>query len=67
MNASVSPINKENFSDYKVADIGLADLGRQRIRMAEEEMPGLMSIREKYAPQKPLDGCLLYTSPSPRD
>ncbi|WP_043769255.1 adenosylhomocysteinase [Algiphilus aromaticivorans] len=56
MNASVSPINKENFSDYKVADIGLADLGRQRIRMAEEEMPGLMSIREKYAPQKPLDG-----------
>ena len=56
MNASVSPINKENFSDYNVADIGLADLGRQRIRMAEEEMPGLMSIREKYAPQKPLDG-----------
>jgi adenosylhomocysteinase len=56
MNASVSPIKKENFSDYKVADIGLADLGRQRIRMAEEEMPGLMSIREKYAPQKPLDG-----------
>ncbi|MEQ9736578.1 MAG: adenosylhomocysteinase, partial [Algiphilus sp.] len=56
MNASVSPVNKEQFTDYKVADIGLADLGRQRIRMAEEEMPGLMSIREKYAPQKPLDG-----------
>jgi len=56
MNASVSPVNKEQFTDYKIADIGLADLGRQRIRMAEEEMPGLMSIREKYAPQKPLDG-----------
>ena len=56
MNASVSPVNKEQFTDYKIADIGLADLGRQRIRMAEEEMPGLMAIREKYAPEKPLDG-----------
>ena len=40
--------------DYKVRDMSLAELGRKRIRMAEEEMPGLMS-------------CLLYTSPSPRD
>ncbi|HET7663363.1 MAG TPA: adenosylhomocysteinase, partial [Rhodanobacteraceae bacterium] len=40
--------------DFKVRDLSLADLGRKRIRMAEEEMPGLMSIREKYAPQKPL-------------
>ena len=42
--------------DFKVRDLGLADLGRRRIRMAEEEMPGLMSIRAKYAPQKPLKG-----------
>ncbi|HET7269292.1 MAG TPA: adenosylhomocysteinase [Oleiagrimonas sp.] len=43
-----------NQQDFKVRDLSLADLGRKRIRMAEEEMPGLMSIREKYAPQKPL-------------
>jgi adenosylhomocysteinase len=42
--------------DFKVRDLALADLGRKRIRMAEEEMPGLMSIRAKYAPLKPLKG-----------
>src|ERR1700756_4997566 len=40
--------------DYKVADISLADFGRREISIAEKEMPGLMAIREKYAPQKPL-------------
>ena len=40
--------------DYKVADISLADFGRKEISIAEKEMPGLMAIREKYAPQKPL-------------
>ncbi|MFZ0916320.1 MAG: adenosylhomocysteinase [Candidatus Udaeobacter sp.] len=42
--------------DYKVADISLADFGRREIAIAEKEMPGLMAIREKYAPQKPLAG-----------
>src|SRR4030081_1947852 len=42
--------------DYKVADISLADFGRKEISIAEKEMPGLMAIREKYAPQKPLAG-----------
>src|SRR5471032_1419124 len=42
--------------DYKVADIGLADWGRKEISIAEAEMPGLMSIRRKYAAQKPLAG-----------
>jgi adenosylhomocysteinase len=42
--------------DYKVADIGLADFGRKEIDIAEHEMPGLMASREKYGPQKPLDG-----------
>ncbi|GAB3728994.1 adenosylhomocysteinase [Silanimonas algicola] len=42
--------------DYKVADISLADWGRKEIDIAEQEMPGLMSIREKYAPSKPLKG-----------
>src|SRR5216110_2153789 len=42
--------------DYKVADISLADFGRKEIGIAEKEMPGLMAIREKYAPSKPLEG-----------
>ena len=41
---------------YKVADISLADWGRKEITIAEQEMPGLMSIRDKYAPSKPLKG-----------
>jgi len=41
---------------YKVADIGLADYGRKEIIMAENEMPGLMSLRTKYGPSKPLKG-----------
>jgi adenosylhomocysteinase len=43
-------------NDYKVADISLADWGRKEITIAEKEMPGLMSIREKYAAGKPLKG-----------
>jgi adenosylhomocysteinase len=42
--------------DYKVADISLADWGRKEITIAEQEMPGLMAIRAKYAPSKPLAG-----------
>jgi len=43
-------------TDYKVADMALADWGRKEITIAEKEMPGLMSIREKYAKSKPLAG-----------
>ena len=42
--------------DFKVKDISLADFGRKEISIAEKEMPGLMAIREKYTPQKPLAG-----------
>src|SRR6201747_801177 len=42
--------------DYKVADMSLADWGRKEISIAEYEMPGLMSIRNKYAAGKPLAG-----------
>jgi adenosylhomocysteinase len=42
--------------DYKVADITLAEFGRKELSIAEKEMPGLMSIREKYAKEKPLRG-----------
>ena len=41
---------------FKVADLSLADWGRKEITIAEHEMPGLMSIRAKYAPAKPLQG-----------
>jgi len=43
-------------TEYKVADISLADFGRKEIEIAEQEMPGLMSIRRKYAVNKPLAG-----------
>src|SRR2546423_15171331 len=41
-------------TEYKVADLSLADWGRKEISIAEHEMPGLMAIRAKYAPEKPL-------------
>ncbi|MGL4461550.1 MAG: adenosylhomocysteinase, partial [Planctomycetia bacterium] len=41
---------------YKVADMSLADWGRREIELAENEMPGLMSLRKKYGPSKPLRG-----------
>ena len=42
--------------EYKVADLSLADWGRREIEIAEQEMPGLMAIRAKYAPLQPLAG-----------
>src|SRR5215475_5161924 len=43
-------------TEHRVADLSLADWGRKEISIAEHEMPGLMSIRKKYAPGKPLNG-----------
>ena len=43
-------------NDYKVADIGLADFGRREISLAENEMPALMTLREKYKGEQPLKG-----------
>ena len=43
-------------SDYKVADIKLAEWGRKVIEMSEKEMPGLMAIREEFSPSQPLKG-----------
>src|ERR1035437_9310218 len=45
-----------NATDYKIADLKLADWGRKEIAIAEHEMPGLMSIRNKHAAAKPLAG-----------
>src|SRR5918911_1731154 len=44
------------FTDYKVADIALADWGRREIAIAETEMPGLMALREEFGKSKPLSG-----------
>src|SRR5256714_31 len=41
---------------YKVRDLSLAELGRKKIMLAENEMPGLMALRKKYGPTKPLTG-----------
>ena len=49
-------------AEYKVADIGLAEFGRREIDVAEQEMPGLMSIRNKYAADKPLAGVRIMGS-----
>src|SRR5437016_13812761 len=43
-------------ADYKVKDLSLAEYGRKEIRLAEAEMPGLMSIRNEYKESKPLKG-----------
>jgi adenosylhomocysteinase len=45
-----------SFTDFKVADLALADWGRKEIAIAESEMPALMAIREEYAARKPLKG-----------
>ena len=45
-----------SFTDYKVADISLADYGRKEIKLAEAEMPALMGLRRRYAAAKPLAG-----------
>lgn len=47
---------------YKIKDISLADFGRKEIEIAEKEMPGLMSIRNKYATEKPLKGARITGS-----
>jgi adenosylhomocysteinase len=58
MNAVV----QNNFTDYKVADINLADWGRKEINIAETEMPGLMALREEFGNAKPLKGARITGS-----
>src|SRR3954470_22640946 len=54
MNTTTTVSKKTN--DYKIADISLADFGRREIDIAEQEMPGLMSLRKKHSAAKPLNG-----------
>jgi adenosylhomocysteinase len=50
------------FNDFRVADLALADWGRKEIAIAETEMPGLMAIREEFAPGQPLRGARIAGS-----
>ena len=52
----------DNFTDFVVADLALADWGRREIAIAETEMPGLMAIREEYASAQPLKGARITGS-----
>ncbi len=51
-----------NFTDYKVADMSLAEWGQKEIAIAETEMPGLMALREEYGDSKPLAGARIAGS-----
>jgi len=52
----------KGFHDYVVADLGLAELGRKEIELAEIEMPGLMELRRRYGPRQPLKGARISGS-----
>ena len=54
--SAAAKVTNTSFTDYKVADIGLAAWGRREITIAETEMPGLMSLREEFKGKQPLKG-----------
>jgi adenosylhomocysteinase len=56
--STISPLT----DDYKVADLSLAEFGRNEIRLAEHEMPGLMAVRAEYADAQPLKGARITGS-----
>lgn len=58
----MSVVSEAVMSDYHVADMSLAGWGHKEIRIAETEMPGLMSIRDEYAEQQPLKGARIAGS-----
>jgi adenosylhomocysteinase len=64
MSAVLKPVKKApaGFTDFKVADLALADWGRKEIAIAETEMPGLMAIREEFAAVQPLRGARITGS-----
>ena len=63
MNATLKPATAATpGGDFKVADLSLADFGRKEIAIAETEMPGLMAIREEFAPTQPLRGARISGS-----
>ncbi len=59
---STSSSSSDDTSDFKVADLSLADFGRKEITLAEHEMPGLMALRERHTEQQPLAGARITGS-----
>ncbi len=62
MTASDRPTPATGFTDFKVADLSLAEFGRKEIMLAEHEMPGLMAIREEFGTSRPLTGARITGS-----
>jgi adenosylhomocysteinase len=62
MTTAVDQTHATGFTDFKVADLSLADFGRKEIELAEVEMPGLMALRERYAAKQPLAGARITGS-----
>jgi len=58
----MNTVSDKSFTDYLVADIGLAGWGRRELAIAETEMPGLMATREEYAASQPLKGARIAGS-----
>jgi len=56
VDSAAAPLALDLSLPYKIADLSQSDLGLKEMRLAENEMPGLMAVREKYGPQKPLGG-----------
>ncbi len=59
--AKVASVQRKRLP-FKVADLALAELGRKEIRLAEQEMPGLMALRKRYGAEKPLAGAKIMGS-----
>ncbi len=59
---TMNTVADTTFSDYKIADISLAEWGRRELAIAETEMPGLMAVREEYAQAQPLKGARIAGS-----
>ena len=60
--SAVTPTATLTQTDFKVADLSLAEFGRKEITLAEHEMPGLMAIRREYADAQPLKGARITGS-----
>ncbi len=56
MSTATKTSRKASAPDFHVKDLSLAEWGRKEISIAEHEMPGLMSVRKKFGPSKPLKG-----------
>src|SRR5947209_19058941 len=62
MSTTANPATATTKLDFKVADLGLHEYGRNEIRLAEHEMPGLMATREEFAARQPLAGARITGS-----